>query len=35
MMVKLDRHVIIFVSALLAIPPVLCLIIIVLLSMMP
>ena len=35
MMVKLDRHVIIFVSALLVIPPVLCLIIIVLLSMVP
>lgn len=32
-MVKLDRHIVIFVSALLAIPPILCLIIIVLLSL--
>jgi hypothetical protein len=34
-MVKLDRHVVIFASALLAIPPTLCLIIIVLLSLVP
>jgi hypothetical protein len=34
-MVKLDRHVVIFASALLAILPALCLIIIVLLSLVP